>query len=191
MFERARRFVSVVLGEGGAAAADPDDLFNVSTGYVTLGANGFDSVDRAGLCFTRVDTVDFDRVVDDIEDLLAVDAEGPEEVSEVTEDDYGYTWVLLEDPDFESLVTAVHMVADTLIEEGYERYLLCAVFAFERDAEVYLIYNFKRGRWYPFVPVAQGRRDEDVERELADLVDGVFAVETDEDRQYALWGIPF
>jgi hypothetical protein len=71
--------------------------------------------------------------------------------------------------------------------------VLCAVFAFQ-DAEskpLYFIYNYKRGKWYPFVP-ADGEQQRSSERELqlkaqlgADL-----PFEPELERWFPLWGIP-
>lgn len=192
MLERARRFVEILFGEGGVTAADPDDLFDISTGYVTLETNGYENVGRAGLCFNRVDSVDFDDVLQDVEDLLSVSERETLAEYRLFDDEYGYTWVLIDDALFDDLVTDVHMVADTLIQAGYENYLLCAAFAFEQgDTEGYWIYNFKRGQWYPFVPEGEGARDEDTEADLRDLVGTELDLEDDESRQYPMWGIPF
>ena len=195
MLERARRFVDILFGEGTVTDADPEDLFNISTAEMDLEMGGYEGLDRAGLCFNRVDSVDFDQVMADIEGMLDTADLDTRTDSEVIDDDYGYTWVLLEDPLFDDLVTNVHMVTDTLIEEGYENYLLCAVFAFgvedRDDVELYWIYNFKRGTWYPFAPLAEGNRTEDVEADARELMDGHLDLEPDESRQYPLWGIPF
>lgn len=194
MLNRARRFVQVLFGEGTVTEADPDDLFNISTATVDLELSGYESVDRAGLCFNRIDSVDFDRVLEDIEGLLQTADLDTQTDSEVLDDDYGYTWVLLDDPIFDDLVTNVHVVADTLIEEGYENYLLCAVFAFDveaADLELYWIYNFKRGQWYAFAPTGEGSRNDEVETEAADAMESHLELEADDSRQYPLWGIPF
>ena len=191
MREHLGRFAEILFGEGGVTGADPEDLFEITTAWITLGSHGYESVDRGGLCFSSVESVDFDAVVDDVEDMLSVSAaETPVEYS-VVDDDFGYKWVLLSDAMFEDVVTDVHMASDTLITEGYENYLLCAVFAFEDDREVYLVYNFKRGTWYPFVPTQTGQRDTALEDELRDLVGSELDFELDPNRQYPLWGIPF
>jgi len=191
MLDRARRFVEILFGEGTVSDADPDDLFDISTADVELELGGYESVDRAGLCFNQVESVDFDAVVTEIEEILAASEVDSYTDYGVLTDDYGYKWVRLEDPVFDDLVTLIHVAADTLITSGYENYLLCAVFAFEADVEVYWIYNFKRGAWYPFAPVSEGTRATAVEADVTDLMDAHLDLETDESRQYPLWGIPF
>lgn len=191
MRERLRRFVEVLFGEGGVTGADPEDLFEITTAWVTLGSHGYESVDCAGLCFSNVESVDFDAVVEDVEAMLSVSAEETQATYRVLDDDYGYKWVLIADASFDDVVTDVHMVADTLITEGYENYLLCAAFGFEGEREVYWLYNFKRGTWYPFAPRHTGKRDEALEDELRELTGGDLDLEPDPDRRYSLWGIPF
>ena len=82
------------------------------------------------------------------------------------EDEFGYRWLVLADPDFEDLVVALNTVSTQLQGGGYGDRLLAAVFAFEEKGKpIYLIYNFKRGTFYPFVP-AKGEQARDNEREL-------------------------
>ena len=60
---------------------------------------------------------------------------------------------MLEDPDFEDLVVSLNTISSELQGGGYGDRLLACVFAFEEDGRpLYLIYNFKRGTFYPFVP---------------------------------------
>ena len=190
MRERLRRLIEVVLGDGGAAAADPDDLFDVTTGYATMGTAGYDAADRAGLCFSKVDSVAFEAVLADVDDLVALSTESPGAGYRTVDDDHGYRWVVIGDRAFDDLVTTVHTAADALIAAGYSEYLLCAAFAFEGQRRVYWLYNFSRGAWYPFVPIDDGARDADRERELAGLVDGEFDLEDDPSRRYPFWSIP-
>ena len=71
-----------------------------------------------------------------------------------TDDEFGYRWMILADPDFEDLVVGVNAVSTAIQGGGYGDRILCAVFAF-RDSSgkpVYWIYNYKRGGFYPFVP---------------------------------------
>ena len=76
---------------------------------------------------------------------------------ESTDDEYGYRWMILRDPDFEDLVVGVNAVSSAIQGGGYGDRILAAVFAFrdEKDRPLYWIYNYKRGAFYPFVP---GRR---------------------------------
>ena len=48
---------------------------------------------------------------------------------------YGYEWMIVRDPDFEDLVTAVHLVASELKAQGFGAQLLAAPFRFEGDRE--------------------------------------------------------
>ena len=66
-------------------------------------------------------------------------------------DEFGYEWLTLTDPDFEDLVTTIHVTAQSMTDDGFGEQLLCALFGFE-PGNVRFIYNFKRGTFYPFVP---------------------------------------
>ena len=74
----------------------------------------------------------------------------------------GFEWVVVRDPHVEDLVTTVHLVSSDLIARGFGPQLLAAVFRFEsrRDERpVYLLYAYKRGAFYPFIPTGENQRD--------------------------------
>jgi hypothetical protein len=54
----------------------------------------------------------------------------------------------------------------------------------------FLVYLFKRGTFYPFVPDGHEHRDTQQELKLKSLVAGDLTVETDLDRWFPLWDLP-
>jgi hypothetical protein len=54
----------------------------------------------------------------------------------------------------------------------------------------YLVYLFKRGTFYPFVPDGHEHRDTEQELKLKSLVADDLTVETDLDRWFPLWDLP-
>jgi hypothetical protein len=54
----------------------------------------------------------------------------------------------------------------------------------------YLVYLFKRGTFYPFVPDGHEHRDTEEELKLKSLVADDLVVETDLDRWFPLWDLP-
>ncbi len=56
-------------------------------------------------------------------------------------------------------MVSLNTVSTELQGGGYGDRLLCAVFSFEENGQpLYFIYNFKRGKYYPFVPKGKGAR---------------------------------
>jgi hypothetical protein len=112
---------------------------------------------------------------------------------ETKDDEFGYRWMIVRDPDIEDLAVGVNAVSDALAVGGYKDRVLAAVFAFE-DADhkpLYLIYNYKRGSWYPFVPAA-GDKQRNTERELQikAATGSELPFEPELERWFPLWGIP-
>ncbi len=184
--------VKQILGFGAEAAAqkeaDPEDLFGMSTAYLTMHASlDFDEVDEAGLCFAGVDSTDFTDTVENVEGIVEAGEEGA--IAETHEDDHGYQWVVLEADDFEDLVVGVHTAADEFEQRGYDSRLLAAVFGFERSdgTRAYWIYSFRRGSYYPFVPLGTSDRDNGTEFKLRSVLEGELDVEDDESYWYPLW----
>ncbi len=169
--------------------ADPDDLFGMSTAYVTMEADlGYESLDVGALCFSGVDSADFRDAVDEVEAILMAGQEETGTGFSVTEDDHGYHWVVLSDDDPEDLITSMHFAADTFIEHGYGSRLLAAVFAYRnRDGPAYWIYSFRRGRFYPFVPRSGRERDSSAEFSLESALDGELELEREKEYWYPLW----
>ena len=174
--------------------AEDDRIFAMTTANITLETSfGLKHKNRAGIVFQPLATADFGQVVKDTEELLRGAATDTGTQVSTAEDEYGYRWMVLEDPDFDDLVVGVNAVSSALEAGGYGERVLCAVFAF-RDAQsrpVYWIYNYKRGTFYPFVP-AGGAQQRDNERELRlkAQIGAELPVEAELERWFPLWGIP-
>ncbi len=113
------------------------------------------------------------------------------------EDSYGYRWLLLDDPDIEDLVTRVHLANSTLTDAGWGPQLLCSVFGFSPvdgaapDAKsFFLVYLYKRGTFYPFAPLADEHRDNELELRIKAIVGADLPFEPDLSRWFPLWDAP-
>jgi hypothetical protein len=95
----------------------------------------------------------------------------------------------LTDADFDDLVTTIHVAAQSMQDEGFGEQLVCAVFRFDPDG-VRFIYNFKRGYFYPFVPVSQRERDTEREVQLQGKLEGELPIEPELERWFPLWDAP-
>jgi hypothetical protein len=173
------------------SAADPEDLFGMSTAYLTMGADlGYDPVQEAALCFSGVDSTDFEDAVEEVMGILEASEKDLGIESELHEDSHGYQWVVLRDVDFENLVTSIHFAADTFIEHEFGSRLLAAVFGFRKgEQNAYWIYSFRRGSYYPFAPAdpRNRERNRNAEFKLESVLDGELGIEGDREYWYPLW----
>ena len=170
----------------------PDRLFAISTAQLTL-ETGLAIRHRgvAGIVFQPLATGDFQQIVRDTDELLRATAGETGSTVESADDEFGYRWLVLRDEDFEDLVVALNTVSTELQGGGYGDRLLAAVFAFEENGRpVYFIYNFKRGAYYPFVPVGRQERDTEHELRLMAQVGSELPLEQEIDRRLPLWEIP-
>jgi len=188
-------FLDALLGRRKVAGpAKSDRLFAISTAYVTL-ETSFDVRPRgvAGLVFQPLATGDFAQIVRDMEEVVRATGEETGTKVDSSDDEFGYRWMILRDPDVEDLVVGVNAVSEALQLGGYGDRLLAAVFAFEdvQGKPIYFIYNYKRGAWYPFVP-APGEQQRSVERELQlkAQIGGELPIEPELERWFPLWGVP-
>ncbi len=189
-------FFETLFGRQKPVKMSPEKLFAMSTAELTLRTSlELVPAGKAGICFQGLASSPFKQLQSELNQLMQVAGQGGT-TARPFEDDLGYKWFLLEGQDFQGLVTAIHMVSQSLLEEGYAEQLLAAVFRFndERARPIYWIYNYKRGTFYPFVPRPDSRshhRDNAEELHLSAAMDKELPVEKDLERWYALWDLPF
>src|SRR3954468_6297915 len=102
----------------------------MSTAYETMTSGmGLTSTGKAAIVFQPLATADFEGIVSDMEEV--VKGTGEETGTTVTADDdeFGYRWMILADPDMEDLVVGVNAVSTAIQAGGYGDRVLCAVFA--------------------------------------------------------------
>jgi hypothetical protein len=188
VFDRLRAALGLRAEADASRGADPDDLFGMSTAYVTMEANlGYSPAGEGALCFSAVDSTAFEDAVAEVEAILAAGEVETGTQTRFVQDDQGYDWIVLEDDDVEDLVTSIHFAADTLIDAGFGSRLLAALFPFQKDDPVYWVYSFRRGAYYPFAPRDGRERENSVEFKLESVLDGELTVEDDRAYWYPLW----
>src|ERR671926_52032 len=136
--------LDILRGKRSLAQPAPDRLFAMSTAYVTLETTlELKSSGKAAIVFQPLATADFDGIVRDMEEVVRATGSDAGTTVERRDDEDGYRWMVLADPDFDDLVVGINAVSSAIQGGGYGERLLCAVFAL-RDAEnrpAYWIYN--------------------------------------------------
>jgi hypothetical protein len=185
----------VLFGRKKLKGAKLDRLFALSTAQVTLETElELRSAGVAGVVFKSLSAGEFLRAEQQIDELLGVVAQTSGSEVRRRQDSLGYQWLVVRDRDFEDLVTGVHLVAGELAAHGFGEQLLAAIFAFERRGEEqrrYLIYGFKRGAFWPFVPTGEEQeRDNAEEIRLRNELQGELPFEEDLSRWLGLFDAP-
>ena len=188
-------FFDVLRGKRQLKKPVPTDrLFAMTTAQVTMELEmGLTSAGKAAIVFQPLATADFEGIVRDMEEVVRSSGEETGTTIDTSDDDFGYRWMILSDPDFEDLVVGLNAVSTALEAGGYGDRILCAVFAFEGEDRrpVYWIYNYKRGAFYPFVPGGgEQQRDNERELRLKAQIGAELPIEADLERWFPLWGIP-
>jgi hypothetical protein len=188
-------FLDVLRGKRALKKPVPTDrVFAMTTAQITLEMElGLSSSGKAAIVFQPLATADFEQIVRDMEEVVRGAGEETGTTIDVSDDEFGYRWMILSDPDFEDLVVGINAVSTALEAGGYGDRILCAVFAFRDQAgkAVYWIYNYKRGAFYPFVPAAgEQQRDSEREMRLKAQIGNELPIEADLERWFPLWGIP-
>jgi hypothetical protein len=187
--------LDTLLGRTKPVKADLDHLFGLPGAQITLEATeSLVPTGKAGVCFKPAVGQAFAATETEFESLLSLGEDTGGEVHLTKDaDSFGYRWIVLTSPDFDSLVTRVHLVNQTLAEHGYDQQLLCSVFGFApkgATASTFLVYLYKRGTFYPFVPTGAERRDNEAEMRLSTELTDDLAIEKELDRWFPLWDLP-
>jgi hypothetical protein len=182
----------VLFGRKKLPAAREDRLFALSTAAVTLQTElGLKTAGVAAVTFKPQSSGEFRSAFDDVDKLIEAAAQSSGSQVERSSDEYGFDWIVVRDPELEDLVTSVHLVASELIAHGFGEQLLAAPFRFDgAEHPTYWIYGFKRGAFWPFVPVGEGKRDNAAELDLKAKLEDELPIEQDLTRWLALFDAP-
>jgi hypothetical protein len=184
--------LDVLRGQRTAKRADLDRLFAIGNAALTLQTSlGIVPTGRAGVCFKAIDAALFTEIVSEVQQLLTLANSEAGTRTEQQSDSFGFSWVVISDPDLDDVITATHLVSQTLEERGFSEQLLCAVFGFRGDdGPVDLVYGYKRGTFYPFAPRGGKKRDNGLELRLKGVLDGEIPIEPELERWYPVWDAP-
>ncbi|HEX7658130.1 MAG TPA: hypothetical protein VF444_01525 [Pseudonocardiaceae bacterium] len=190
-------FFDILLGRTKPVQPNLDVLFAIPGAAFTLqAARDLVPTGAGAVCFRAAEGAAAHQTERDIRDLLNLD---PGVTISVSKDEYGYTWVVCRqaegEVDLPTLMTDLHGVNSTLVENGFGPFLLCTVIGFtgEHDGKrqrLGLIYLYKRGTVYPFAPIGPQQRDTDLELQVRADITGDVPVESDLSRWFPIWGSP-
>jgi hypothetical protein len=190
-----KRFFDSLFGRTRPVPSKVERLFAISTAEITLESQlNLKPSDRAGITFRPVESSFFDQLTSELNDLLKISTKDTGTTYETRTDEFGFRWVLLQDPQFEDLVATIHIVSETLVEHQFGEQLLAAVFRFTsaENQPVYWFYSYKRGTFYPFVPSGRERkRDNARELRVSSAMQRELPIEPELERWYPMWGVPF
>lgn len=164
---------------------------------------------QAGVVYRHDDGVAFLGSLSEHLDGILYEGPGATKTAyELTDDDHGMRWAILNDGNFEDLLSSTFTVANAMKMNGGGSHLLAAVFEFDFAnhavnpraeagtgyVNAYLIFRFDRNSYYPFVPTGEnaGERDRETERMLGSAVRSAgLKTENSLTEWLGLWGIPF
>lgn len=184
-----------LLGRRKPTRPNLDALFGIPSAAITLQVS-LDLVPTgvASVAFRSPEGRAFADVEAEVRALLDADGGPPVELAN---DSFGYTWLVVrtDPPDLATAVTDAHAVNSTLVDHGFGPQLLCSLFTFAGPdgKTAALVYLYKRGTFYPFVPSGSAgseQRDNVFELQLRDLLTGELPLESDLSRWFPVWDAP-
>lgn len=185
-------FFDALFGRSRLKKPDLDPLFALSTHLPDLLSAGVGLGPAAALCLKEVESITFQQAQEEAAGVLQLYAKEHAMTVEQTRDRDGFLWFKANAAQPDDAVLALHAAGQTFTERGFGGELLAAVFSLIEDGHqgAYLIYNYKRSRFYPFVPENGHQRDNGRELKLQSLLEHHLALEPELERWYALWDMP-
>lgn len=185
-----------LFGNTRRAKPKMDPLFALPVALVDMEAASILPLGIGGLCVRVPEGAAFTAATAEVRQILSLYATEHKLAVRLPSDTLGFSWWIVESPTraLDDVVTSLHMVGEELRQRGYGDALLAAAFPLEETGHgpFVLIYNYRRGLYYPFVPAGGTSRGRDNAREIR-LSDGLPANlprEQEIDRWYALWDAP-
>ncbi len=186
--------LDTLFGRSKPVKSKSEALFAMATARLTLETKlQLTAGRRAGVVFRPIESSYFVEAEQQLQGMLQQSGKDEQLRFQTQTDSYGYRWIIVENDEFEELVAAIHMVSLTLTDSGFGDQILAAVFRFDTaNHPVYWIYNYKRGAFYPMVPLSgRQERDNGEELRLTAVIGKELPLEKATDHWYAIWGIPF
>ena len=182
----------VLFGRKKLAEPRDDRLFSLTTAAVTMETElGLKTAGAAAIAFKPQSSGEFRSAFDEVDQLVEAVAQSSGSEIERKSDEFGFDWIVVHDPELEDLVGAAHTLASEMTAKGFGSQLLAATFKFDgAEHPVYWIYGFKRGAFWPFVPIGDQKRDNATELELKAKLEHELPIEPDLTRWLALFDAP-
>ncbi|HXX95493.1 MAG TPA: hypothetical protein VEL11_00015 [Candidatus Bathyarchaeia archaeon] len=181
-----------------AFKANSDAIFSLSSAYITLEIKlGLRNTGRSAMSIKAVDGMHFSVMREDIQHFLDASKTEFNLRYRIVTDSYGYLWVIIEANHMEDILAGITAIGDTVYEKGFSDKLLAAIFQFSNNTEnnnsnsiQYLIYNYKRNNFYPFIPIGQKKRDTEQEMKILSALGQEMPFEKDMSFWYPMWDLP-
>jgi hypothetical protein len=184
------RIVDAILGRSTRAPSNLDALFALPNAAITLQSTlSFTMTGKGSVCYRASDGPAFAQTIHDVVELLDND-DDPD--VELTKDEFGFSWLLVEQQDLSDLVTDLHAVNTSLEAQGFADGLLCSLVTFKDNTgrSLGLVYLYKKGTFYPFAPREGRQRDNLLELQVKELLKKDLRIEPELASWMALWGAP-
>ncbi|MFL6372517.1 MAG: PspA-associated protein PspAB [Nitrososphaera sp.] len=178
---------------------DSESLFSLSSAYLTLEIKlGLKVTGRCAVTFKTVSGTFFYEMEQDVRQFLGNLQPEFDIKWRIATDSYGYMWIVFEGKRIEDILAGLTTVSDIVEERGFSDKLLAAVFEFSSVREEgkriasqqYLIYNYKRNNFYPFVPIGEKIIDAEQQMKIMATVREEIPFEKDMTLWYPLWDLP-
>ena len=112
-------FLETLFGRTPVPKAREDQIFAITTAWLTLQtAAGLEPCHRAGIVFRDLPAGRFDQLTADVKQLIGLESGDTGMQLQEHRDQFGFDWLILSGADVPDLTTALHGIAQSLMEQG-------------------------------------------------------------------------
>ncbi len=182
----------------GGSRASGESLFSLSSAYISLETKlGLTTSGKCAISIKAADGNYFYEMQQEVQRFISAAKPDIDLQYRTVTDSYGYLWMILEGSKIEDLLAGITSIDDAVKEKGFADELLAVVFPFSSnrdnvhgDKKYYLIYNYKRDNFYPFVSAGSNTRNTEEEMKIMAAVGQEIPFEKDMALWYPLWDLP-
>lgn len=190
-FRRIRKKASYHIND---YTIDSGSLFSLSSAQITLEIKlNLKSTGKAAIGLKNVSGRMFAEMVEEIRNFLDVSKTDSDLSYRVINDAYDYLWIVIQSGKVEDIISGISAVGQTVHDRGFSFELFVAIFQFRNynnnKNDHYLVYNYASNKFYPFVPVSNHERDNEIEREIFETIVNEMPFERDDSLWYPIWNL--
>ena len=190
-FRRIRKKASYHIND---YTIDSGSLFSLSSAQITLEIKlNLKNTGKAAIGLKNVSGRMFAEMVEEIRNFLDVSKTDSDLSYRVINDAYDYLWIVIQSGKVEDIISGISAVGQTVQDRGFSNQLFVAIFQFRNynnnKNDHYLVYNYASNKFYPFVPVSNHERDNEIEREIFETIVNEMPFERDDSLWYPIWNL--
>lgn len=149
-------------------------------------------VEKSALLLNTNESTFFENIDSSLKNIPVEQQPITSTVKSVKSDDYNSCWIVFENPTIQKMITDINSVSSYIASLGLGNNMTAAIFkTLFKNKSSYGVCNYRTARFYPLVPTDDGKRDNNMEMEIGDILSSKGIPLEPYSNWYSLSDIPF